>query len=62
MIIRSTRGFFYSVSALTLVALAGSPALAQDAQTSGESKTLVLDTLVITGEKSRVISRTPPHR
>ncbi|OYR16388.1 TonB-dependent receptor [Brucella grignonensis] len=51
MIIRSTRGFFYSVSALTLVALAGSPALAQDAQTSGESKTLVLDTLVITGEK-----------
>lgn len=51
MNIRSTRGFFYSVSALTLVALAGSPALAQDAQTSGESKTLVLDTLVITGEK-----------
>lgn len=51
MNIRSTCGFFYSVSALTLVALAGSPALAQDAQTSGESKTLVLDTLVITGEK-----------
>ncbi|TCQ78672.1 outer membrane receptor protein involved in Fe transport [Ochrobactrum sp. BH3] len=51
MNIRSTRGFFYSVSTLTLVALAGSPALAQDAQTSGESKTLVLDTLVITGEK-----------
>lgn len=51
MNIRSTRGFFYSVSALTLVALAGSPARAQDAQTSTESKTLVLDTLVITGEK-----------
>lgn len=51
MNIRSTRGFLYSVSALTLAAIAITPAIAQDAQKADESKGLVLDTLVITGEK-----------
>jgi len=46
-----TRGFLYSVSALTLVAISATTAFAQDAQKTTESKGLVLDTLVITGEK-----------
>ncbi len=61
MITRSSRSFFYGVSALTLAAISSSSAFAQDADASGSSKGLVLDTLVITGEKLRVISRTPPH-
>ncbi len=51
MNIRSNRGFVYSASALTLVALAGAPALAQDPQPANASNGLVLDTVVITGEK-----------
>ncbi|WP_421565670.1 TonB-dependent receptor [Ochrobactrum sp. EDr1-4] len=51
MNIHFTRGFLYSVSALTLVAISATTAFAQDAQKTTESKGLVLDTLVITGEK-----------
>lgn len=46
-----TRGFLYSVSALTLAAISATPAFAQDVQKTNDSKGLVLDTLVITGEK-----------
>jgi TonB-dependent siderophore receptor len=51
MITLSSRSFFYGVSALTLAAVSSSSAFAQDADASGSSKGLVLDTLVITGEK-----------
>lgn len=51
MNIHCTRGFLYSVSALTLVAMSATTAFAQDRQKTTESKGLVLDTLVITGEK-----------
>lgn len=51
MITRSSRSFFYGVSALTLAAISSTSAFAQDADASGSSKGLVLDTLVITGEK-----------
>ncbi|MDT6941432.1 TonB-dependent receptor [Brucella pseudogrignonensis] len=51
MNIHCTRGFLYGVSALTLVAMSATTAFAQDRQKTTESKGLVLDTLVITGEK-----------